>query len=228
MPIIKVSNLSKTVDSGYEKIEILKQINFQIDSGDSVAIVGASGSGKSTLLGLMAGLDTPSDGEILFKNETFSNLNEDKRAAIRSNSVGFVFQNFYLVPGLNVLENVMLPLEIHKGDHSIQQQAEKYIEKVGLSHRIKHLPAQLSGGEQQRVALARAFVTEPEILFADEPTGNLDQHTGEHIIDLLFQLNQSTSTTLVLVTHDMALAKKCQSQYHLDEGCIIENDEASL
>jgi len=228
VPIIKVSNLSKTVDSGYEKIEILKQINFQIDSGDSVAIVGASGSGKSTLLGLMAGLDTPSDGEILFKNETFSKLNEDKRAAIRSNSVGFVFQNFYLVPGLNVLENVMLPLEIHKGDHAIQQQAEKYIEKVGLSHRIKHLPAQLSGGEQQRVALARAFVTEPEILFADEPTGNLDQHTGEHIIDLLFQLNQSTNTTLVLVTHDMALAKKCHSQYHLDEGCIIENDEASL
>ncbi len=219
MHIIRVENLTKVVDSGFAHIQILENLNFSIKAGESIAIVGASGSGKSTLLGLMAGLDLPSSGEIYFKEQNLGSLSEDQRARLRAKFVGFVFQNFYLVPGLNVLENVMLPLEISKIAHA-KDRAESYLSKVGLEHRLNHLPKQLSGGEQQRVALARAFVTEPAILFADEPTGNLDQHTGHQIIDLLFSLNQASDTTLILVTHDEMLATKCQRRMVLDNGQI--------
>ncbi len=222
MPIIAATNLHKSVDSGHEHIEILKSVSFQIESCESVAIVGASGSGKSTLLGLLAGLDSPTSGEISVKGHQLELLSEDQRSQIRADHVGFVFQNFYLVPGLSVLENVMLPLEISNNDNA-EAKAREYIEKVGLTDRILHLPAQLSGGEQQRVALARAFVAEPDILFADEPTGNLDQHTGSTIIDLLFSLNKDSQTTLILVTHDNSLADRCMRKLTLDEGCISES-----
>ncbi len=221
MSIIEVNQVGKWVDSGREHLEILKQVTFSIESGESVAILGASGSGKSTLLGLMAGLDTSSQGKIHLGGHDLSSLSHDQRAAVRAEMVGFVFQNFYLVPGLSALENVMLPLEINSGS-MIEKRAREYLVKVGLEHRLHHLPAQLSGGEQQRVALARAFVTEPAILFADEPTGNLDQHTGQQIIELLFHLNQQTNTTLVLVTHDTSLAAQCNRRLVLDEGELTE------
>jgi len=219
--IIEVINLFKSVDSGHAHIEILDNVNFSIETGESVAIVGASGSGKSTLLGLLAGLDSPTSGEICVKGNNIEKLNEDQRAQVRADHVGFVFQNFYLVPGLSVLENVMLPLEI-TSNMDAEEKAKEYIEKVGLTDRIEHLPAQLSGGEQQRVALARAFVAEPDILFADEPTGNLDQHTGNSIIDMLFTLNQDSETTLILVTHDNSLANRCMRKLVLDEGGLKE------
>ncbi len=224
MSIIKVNHLHKSVDSGHEHIEILKSVSFQIEAGESVAIVGASGSGKSTLLGLLAGLDSATSGEIFIKGKSLSSLTEDQRAKVRAEHIGFVFQNFYLVPGLSVLENVMLPLEIANNKQA-DAKARDYIQRVGLSERITHLPAQLSGGEQQRVALARAFVAEPDILFADEPTGNLDQHTGSNIIDLLFSLNKDSATTLILVTHDNELANRCSRKLVLDEGCIAESTQ---
>ncbi|HFB65629.1 MAG TPA: ABC transporter ATP-binding protein [Aeromonadales bacterium] len=217
--IIQLKNINKRVDSGYEHIQILQDINFEVEAGESIAIVGASGSGKSTLLGLMAGLDLPSSGDIIFNGRQLTQLSEDERAGLRSELVGFVFQNFYLVPGLTVVENVMLPLEITKTPNA-RKRAEKYLKLVGLEQRLKHLPKQLSGGEQQRVALARAFVAEPAVLFADEPTGNLDQHTGQQIIDLLFGLNQASDTTLILVTHDESLAHSCQRKLVLDNGRI--------
>lgn len=219
MQIIQLKNINKRVDSGYEHIQILQDINFGVEAGESIAIVGASGSGKSTLLGLMAGLDLPSSGDIIFNGRQLTQLSEDERAGLRSELVGFVFQNFYLVPGLTVVENVMLPLEITKIPDA-RKRAEKYLKLVGLEQRLKHLPKQLSGGEQQRVALARAFVAEPAVLFADEPTGNLDQHTGQQIIDLLFGLNQASDTTLILVTHDESLAHSCQRKLVLDNGRI--------
>ena len=219
MQIIQLKNINKRVDSGYEHIQILQDINFEVEAGESIAIVGASGSGKSTLLGLMAGLDLPSSGDIIFKGRQLTQLSEDERAGLRSELVGFVFQNFYLVPGLTVLENVMLPLEITRTAHA-RERAENYLKRVGLEQRLKHLPKQLSGGEQQRVALARAFAAEPAVLFADEPTGNLDQHTGQQIIDLLFSLNQVSDTTLILVTHDESLAHRCQRKLVLDNGRI--------
>jgi putative ABC transport system ATP-binding protein len=219
--IIEVTNLYKSVDSGHAHIKILEAVNFKIEMGESVAIVGASGSGKSTLLGLLAGLDSPTSGEIKLKGNNIDALNEDQRAQVRADHVGFVFQNFYLVPGLSVLENVMLPLEI-TSNKDAEQKAREYIEKVGLTDRIEHLPSQLSGGEQQRVALARAFVAEPDILFADEPTGNLDQHTGNSIVDLLFALNQDSNTTLILVTHDNSLAERCMRKLVLDEAGLKE------
>ncbi len=219
MQIIQLKNINKRVDSGYEHIQILQDINFEVEAGESIAIVGASGSGKSTLLGLMAGLDLPSSGDIIFNGRQLTQLSEDERAGLRSELVGFVFQNFYLVPGLTVVENVMLPLEITKTPDA-RKRAEKYLKLVGLEQRLKHLPKQLSGGEQQRVALARAFVAEPAVLFADEPTGNLDQHTGQQIIDLLFGLNQASDTTLILVTHDESLAHRCQRKLVLDNGRI--------
>lgn len=219
MQIIQLKNINKRVDSGYEHIQILQDINFEVEAGESIAIVGASGSGKSTLLGLMAGLDLPSSGDIIFNGRQLTQLSEDERAGLRSELVGFVFQNFYLVPGLTVVENVMLPLEITKTPNA-RKRAEKYLKLVGLEQRLKHLPKQLSGGEQQRVALARAFVAEPAVLFADEPTGNLDQHTGQQIIDLLFGLNQASDTTLILVTHDESLAHSCQRKLVLDNGRI--------
>lgn len=195
---------------------ILQQINLQIKQGASVAIVGSSGSGKSTLLGLLAGLDTPSSGAIQLLGHELTTLSEDERASLRQQYVGFVFQSFHLLPHLTALENVLLPLSLSKNANS--QWAKQCLEQVGLGHRLHHTPKQLSGGEQQRVAIARAFACKPKILFADEPTGNLDSQTGQHIIDLLFNLNTQHGTTLVLVTHDLTLAARCQQRLTLVQG----------
>jgi putative ABC transport system ATP-binding protein len=193
-----------------------------INCGESIAIVGESGSGKSTLISLLAGLDTPSNGSIILNGQMLTRMDEDGRAAIRNELIGFVFQSFQLLQGLTALENVMLPLEL-SGDKNARLSATALLDRVGLSHRLSHTPKQLSGGEQQRVALARAFVTRPSILFADEPTGNLDSKTGEYIIDLLFELNHENNTTLILVTHDQALATRCQRTIKLDSGKIVNN-----
>ena len=201
-------------------LPILQGLSLNIKQGESVAIVGASGSGKSTLLGIMAGLDSASSGEVLLLGSNLSALTEDERAAVRARGVSFVFQNFQLLSGLTALENVMLPLEI-QGVKKAKQEAQELLQKVGLGARLSHYPNQLSGGEQQRVALARAFAGKPQILFADEPTGNLDRHTGEKIEELFFALNKSTGTTLVVVTHDQSLAARCDRQVRIDEGRII-------
>ncbi len=218
---IKVSNLTHTVTSNTGDLTILKGINMEILESESVAIVGASGSGKSTLLGLLAGLDINTSGDIFVYDQAFSTLNEEKRAIIRGQYVGFVFQSFHLLPSLQAIENVMLPAEL-KGDKNARQKAEALLNKVGLSHRLTHYPNQLSGGEQQRVAIARAFASQPKILFADEPTGNLDEENGKLIIDLLFDLNQSQGTTLVMVTHDNELAKMCGRQLIMSSGQLTE------
>ncbi|AEF54785.1 ABC transporter ATP-binding protein [Marinomonas posidonica] len=218
---IKVSNLTHTVTSNTGDLTILKGINMEILESESVAIVGASGSGKSTLLGLLAGLDINTSGDIFVYDQAFSSLNEEKRAIIRGQYVGFVFQSFHLLPSLQAIENVMLPAEL-KGDKNARQKAEALLNKVGLSHRLTHYPNQLSGGEQQRVAIARAFASQPKILFADEPTGNLDEENGKLIIDLLFDLNQSQGTTLVMVTHDNELAKMCGRQLIMSSGQLTE------
>jgi putative ABC transport system ATP-binding protein len=203
------------------ELEILKGITLEIKSGEAVAIIGASGSGKSTLLGLLAGLDEASAGSIDIDGTDLGALNEDGRAQFRAQNIGFVFQSFQLLPALTALENVMLPLEL-QGQSNVAQQAESFLERVELGDRMGHYPLQLSGGEQQRVAIARAFANKPAILFADEPTGNLDTRTGEHIIDLLFELNQEEGTTLVLVTHDAALAERCQRRIRLDGGALVK------
>ncbi len=218
--IIETENLGKTVTTSDGPLCILSSVGLTIKSGESIAIVGASGSGKSTLLSLLAGLDTPSSGFCKIQQQNLTELDEDGRAELRNQLVGFVFQSFQLLPGLTALENVMLPLEL-RGDKNARIKASELLHRVDLSHRLSHTPLKLSGGEQQRVALARAFVTEPDILFADEPTGNLDSKTGEHIIDLLFQLNQEKQTTLVLVTHDEALAIRCQRRIKLEAGQIV-------
>ncbi len=218
--IITVENLYKTVNSIEGSLTILSGVGFTIKPAESVAIIGASGSGKSTLLSLLAGLDSSTSGNIEIFGQSLSKLNEDQRAALRNKVIGFVFQSFQLLPNLNALENVMLPLELI-GDKQAKSLATKLLDRVGLSHRLKHIPNQLSGGEQQRVALARAFVTHPKILFADEPTGNLDSSTGEHIIDLLFELNKENQTTLVLVTHDQRLANRCARTIELSAGRIV-------
>ncbi len=218
--IIKTQNLGKTVTTSDGLLHILSSVDLTINRSDSLAIVGASGSGKSTLLSLLAGLDTPSTGTVTVADHELTTMNEDGRAEIRNQLIGFVFQSFQLLAGLTALENVMLPLEL-AGDKLAQSKASDLLARVGLDHRLSHTPKQLSGGEQQRVALARAFVTEPAILFADEPTGNLDSKTGEHIIDLLFQLNQENQTTLVLVTHDIALADRCLSSIKLEAGYLV-------
>lgn len=215
--VVAASNLGKTVATADGPLTILSQISFRINQGDSLAITGASGSGKSTLLGLMAGLDSPSEGEVQLCGESLGELDEDGRARVRGSNVGFVFQSFQLLPNLNALENVMLPLEV-MGVDAAETRARELLERVGLTDRLKHYPRQLSGGEQQRVALARAFVSEPRVLFADEPTGNLDTHTGARIIDLLFELNRENRTTLILVTHDQQLAERCQRQMQLAAG----------
>jgi putative ABC transport system ATP-binding protein len=212
--------LGKTVSSSEGNLQILADITLTINSGESLAIVGASGSGKSTLLSLLAGLDTPSMGSVFLNGHDLTAMNEDGRAAIRNQYVGFVFQSFQLLNGLTALENVMLPLEL-AGDSKAQTKARTLLQRVGLEHRLTHTPKQLSGGEQQRVALARAFVTNPAVLFADEPTGNLDSKTGGHIIDLLFELNQEQKTTLVLVTHDKNLASLCQRTITLEAGLML-------
>ena len=218
--MIETAALGKTVFSSEGELQILAAINLSIHSGESLAIVGASGSGKSTLLSLLAGLDTPSTGSVHLNGQDLTAMDEDGRAAIRNQYVGFVFQSFQLLSGLTALENVMLPLEL-AGDTQATAKAKSLLERVGLAHRLTHTPKQLSGGEQQRVALARAFVTQPAILFADEPTGNLDSKTGNHIIELLFELNQEQKTTLVLVTHDKELASRCQRTITLEAGLMV-------
>lgn len=219
-PIIVTEQLGKAVPTSEGTLHILSSVDLIIKPGESLAIVGESGSGKSTLLSLLAGLDTPSSGKVLVNGRDLTKLDEDGRAVLRNELVGFVFQSFQLLPGLTALENVMLPLELG-GDDDAETAARALLDRVGLSHRLTHTPKQLSGGEQQRVALARAFVTRPAILFADEPTGNLDSKTGAHIIDLLFELNQEQHTTLVLVTHDHSLAARCQRTIRLDAGSLV-------
>ncbi len=215
--MIKSRNLQKRVAMGEEQLEILRGIDLEIKGGESAAIVGASGSGKSTLLGLLAGLDTASGGDVWIDGQSLSGLDEEARARLRADKVGFVFQSFQLLPALSALENVMLPLEL-SGKPNACEQAERYLGAVGLSHRLDHYPNTLSGGEQQRVAIARAFASQPALLFADEPTGNLDTKTGEQVIDLLFDLNRAEGTTLVLVTHDSRLAERCERVFEMDSG----------
>lgn len=219
---ICVRELSRSVSMGEENIQILKQINFDIDAGQSAAIIGESGSGKSTLLGLLAGLDTPDHGSIIIDKHNICKIDEDGRAAFRSQYMGFVFQSFQLMPTYSALENVMLPIELKGETSDSREKAQQLLDRVGLSHRLSHYPHQLSGGEQQRVALARAFVSTPKILFADEPTGNLDSKTSELITDLMFELNQEHQTTLILVTHEIKLADLCQRKLILIEGMINE------
>lgn len=218
--IIYVDNLCKTVPSIDGSLTILSSVGFRIKPAESVAIIGASGSGKSTLLSLLAGLDVASSGTVEIMGQSITELDEDGRAAMRNQMIGFVFQSFQLLPNLTALENVMLPLEL-VGDKKAKSLASHLLNRVGLGERLTHIPSQLSGGEQQRVALARAFVTEPKILFADEPTGNLDSVTGNNIIDLLFELNTENQTTLVLVTHDQRLAERCERVIELKAGCIV-------
>jgi putative ABC transport system ATP-binding protein len=224
--VLAAENVSKQVSSPEGGLTILSEVSFDIEKGESVAIVGASGAGKSTLLALMAGLDLPTAGNIWLNGVNLTELDEDGRAALRAASVGFVFQSFHLVPSLNALENVMLPLEL-AGKASPRQSALEVIQKVGLGERWSHYPAQLSGGEKQRVAIARAFATEPAVLFADEPTGNLDSRTGDIIMELMFELNRNSSTTLILVTHDRSLAQRCDREISLDAGRLVADSKAA-
>lgn len=223
VPVLVAERLSKQVMTANGPLTILPAIDLSIAAGESVAIVGASGSGKSTLLGLLAGLDTPSSGHVMLMGQTLDDLDEEGRAALRKRYIGFVFQSFQLLPTLTALENVMLPLELHgfRDAHGI---AQELLTRVGLAARCQHTPRQLSGGEQQRVALARAFATQPALLFADEPTGNLDRRTGKAIIDLLFELNHERGTTLILVTHDAQLAERCQRVVTLDAAANAADD----
>lgn len=221
--IVRVENLTKRVSTAEAELVIVNNANFNVDAGDTIAVVGASGSGKSTLLGLMAGLDSPTEGKVFINDEDLFALDEDGRAKLRGRLVGFVFQSFQLLPSLTALENVMLPLELG-GFTDAATRARSILDRVGLSARIKHYPKQLSGGEQQRVAIARAFVTEPKLLFADEPTGNLDAKTGRVMIDLLFELNRERGTTLILVTHDLDLASRCGRRLHIDDGFVTTED----
>ncbi|MDC9525300.1 ABC transporter ATP-binding protein [Pseudoalteromonas sp. Angola-30] len=225
--IIQVNGLSKVVSTFEGELPILSDISFNVKHGESVAIVGTSGSGKSTLLSLLAGLDTASSGEITLDGEPLHKLDEEQRAALRAEKVGFVFQSFMLVQSLTALENVMLPAEL-AGESDAKQQALALLEKVGLSHRIDHYPSQLSGGEQQRVAIARAFIGTPKILFADEPSANLDSKNGKMVESLLFDLNQQHGTTLILVTHDEALAQKCQHIVQIEAGCLVKNSKEDV
>jgi putative ABC transport system ATP-binding protein len=220
--VLAAHGISKEVSSPEGTLTILDDVSFAVAAGESVAIVGPSGAGKSTLLALLAGLDLPTRGHVVLNGANLSELDEDGRAIVRAESVGFVFQSFHLVPSLNALENVMLPLELAGGDDARRSSAQ-IIDKVGLSDRWSHYPAQLSGGEKQRVAIARAFATEPAVLFADEPTGNLDSRTGATIMELMFDLNRSSSTTLVLVTHDLSLAERCDRVLALDSGKLVSD-----
>jgi putative ABC transport system ATP-binding protein len=220
--VLEAKNVSKTVTSPDGSLTILADVSLAVRTGESLAIVGASGAGKSTLLALLAGLDSPSTGRVLIAGIDLTQLDEDGRAAIRGKHVGFVFQSFHLIPSLTAIENVMLPLELG-GRRDARQTAAEALAQVGLTPRVAHYPKQLSGGEQQRVAIARAFVTRPAVLFADEPTGNLDTATGQRITDLLFDLNRSSNSTLVLVTHDRALAKRCDRVLELDAGHTVNS-----
>ncbi|HYF04453.1 MAG TPA: ABC transporter ATP-binding protein [Patescibacteria group bacterium] len=222
MNVLEINNISKTYRSGKTDLTVLKDINFSLPEGSSCSIVGPSGSGKSTLLGLCAGLDSPTTGTVAINDIILNDLNEDKRAQVRNKFVGFIFQNFQLVPTLTALENVMVPLEL-RGERGSRPFAEELLKMVGLEARMGHYPVQLSGGEQQRVAIARAFINKPKILFADEPTGNLDGETSEIIAKLLFDLNATQGTTLVLVTHDLELARNTQRIIRLKSGTIVED-----
>ena len=224
--MIETRRLIKSVHTTEGLLTILKGIDLRVTEGEVVAIVGASGSGKSTLLGLMAGLDGATSGDVLLGGKNFSAMDEEQRAMLRGQLVGFVFQSFQLLPSLTALENVMLPIEL-KGDSSAREKAQQLLSRVGLQERYHHYPNQLSGGEQQRVAIARAFATEAKILFADEPTGNLDTGTGERVIELLFDLNREFSTTLVLVTHDERLAQRCDRIIKLVAGEIASDSDSS-
>jgi putative ABC transport system ATP-binding protein len=219
-PVLRAEKITKQVSSPEGTLTILAEVDLAIAAGETVAIVGASGAGKSTLLALLAGLDEPSRGQIWLNGAQLTALDEDGRAAVRARHVGFVFQSFHLVPSLTAIENVMLPLEL-AGLPNARAAASDVLAKVNLTARREHYPRQLSGGEQQRVAIARAFVTRPALLFADEPTGNLDSVTGERIIQLLFDLNQASQTTLVVVTHDQAIAQRCGRIIHIDAGRIV-------
>lgn len=219
--LIQTTQLTKNVETSEGILHILHPTDLQIAAGESVAIVGASGSGKSTLLGLLAGLDLASSGDVSIDNVNLGDLDEEQRAKVRADKIGFIFQSFLLVPSLTALENVMLPAEL-AGNKAAEQQARELLAKVGLQERVQHYPNQLSGGEQQRVAIARAFVGTPKILFADEPTGNLDAATGTKIEDLLFEMNQASGTTLVMVTHDSELANRCQRVFRMDAGRLTE------
>jgi len=220
---MQVSGLSKSVElaDGQGTLRILQDVTFSVAAGESVAIVGASGSGKSTLLGLLAGLDVPSSGGVRILDRDLFALGEDDRAALRGESIGFVFQAFQLLPALTALENVMLPLEL-AGARDAAATARQWLERVGLGSRLRHYPKHLSGGEQQRVALARAFAPDPRLLLADEPTGNLDAVTGEAVIELMFALNRESGTTLILVTHDESLAARCDRVLHMQAGRLVE------
>lgn len=225
--ILKIHELEKTYTSGSKKLTVLTNISFEVEKGSIFSIVGPSGSGKTTLLGLCAGLDHPSDGVIELCGSKLHALDEDERAQLRNKEVGFIFQNFLLLPTLTALENVIVPLEL-QGDKNAAKVGMELLQKVGLSDRFHHYPSQLSGGEQQRVALARAFSNKPSILFADEPTGNLDEETGEKVIQLLFQLNKEAGTTLVIITHDLDLANRTQQILRLKGGKILSNERTIL
>ena len=225
--VIRAETLMKRVSSPEGELTILDQVSFEVRRGETVAIVGASGSGTSTLLGLLAGLDLPTQGRVLLDGQDLNQLDEDGRARVRAQRVGFVFQAFQLLPNLTALENVLLPLEL-SGYPNALQQAQQVLDRVGLLPRMQHYPSQLSGGEQQRVAIARAFAAHPALLFADEPTGNLDARTGARIIDLLFSLNREQGTTLVLVTHDMQLAQLCQRRIELAAGQLVHDSQLNV
>ena len=225
--MLQAHAISKQVSSPEGTLTILSDVSFDIPGGESVAVVGPSGAGKSTLLALLAGLDLPTSGHVVLNGANLSALDEDGRALIRADSVGFVFQSFHLVPSLNALENVMLPLELG-GSTDARSASHAIIDQVGLTDRWRHYPAQLSGGEKQRVAIARAFAIEPAVLFADEPTGNLDSRTGSNIMDLMFELNRNSSTTLVLVTHDLSLAERCDRILSLDAGRLVGDSKAAI
>ena len=224
--VLEARGISKQVSSLEGPLTILSEVSFSISKGESVAVVGPSGAGKSTLLALLAGLDLPTAGHVELNGHNLGNLDEDGRARIRAESVGFVFQSFHLVPSLNALENVMLPLEL-AGAADARGASHAIIKQVGLQDRWRHYPAQLSGGEKQRVAIARAFATEPAVLFADEPTGNLDSVTGSNIMNLMFELNQSSSTTLILVTHDLSLAQRCDRMLTLEAGRLVDDSKGA-
>lgn len=220
--ILNVHNLTKSVQVENRTLALLQPIDFNVNAGESVAIVGSSGSGKTTLLSILAGLDLPSSGEVYLKKHPLHQFNEEQRSQVRAQHVGFIFQQFLLINSLTALENVMLPAEL-ANQADAQERGAQLLTQVGLGDRLDHYPSQLSGGEQQRVAIARAFISKPDILFADEPTGNLDSKTGQHITDLIFELNAKEGTTLVLVTHDPKLAARCQRQVEMDSGVLTES-----
>jgi putative ABC transport system ATP-binding protein len=224
--MLTATDLEKTYASADRTLTVLRDINLRVEAGDFVAILGPSGSGKTTLLGLLAGLDTPSRGSVEISGNQLGRMSEDERARFRRDTLGFVFQSFQLIPSLTAQENVQVPLEL-RGQRRVSKRAARFLERVGLGDRLRHYPAQLSGGEQQRVALARAFINEPRILFADEPTGNLDAATGESIIVLLEDLNRESGTTLVIVTHDSLLASRAQRKILLEAGAIVANGSTS-